>query len=217
MARVTLSAAPNRTIHIWHPDVAPDTSSLDRGCPFELSKLVRRSVHRAGMVTLPKGDLVDGELRRPAHSGPGRQPVPTADELLVLGPVTRLIVQGRDIACQLEVVMRERILTVEPLVTVVAGDVGLVVLAAFELVDDRTSLFPVALRAPPGGLCEGREWFACLTGWSRTVDQQSRQDQAAPNDNGNEDRPERHGYQALKPPRPLNESSPFLVGTLRGS
>ena len=113
--------------------------------------------------------------------------MPTACELVVLGPVTRLTIERGDLARQLEVVVSELILTVESLVTVVTGDVGLAVLAAFELVDDGRRLFPVALRASPGGLREGWELLTRLACGSRTVDQERRQDQAAPDHDGDED------------------------------
>ena len=159
---------------------------------FQHRERVRGAIHGAGMVPLAEGDLLSGQLRRPAHGCPGRQPVPTAGELLVFGPVARLTVQRRDRARQHEVVVLDLVLTLEPLVAVVARDVGLAVLTAFELVDDRRGLFPVALRASPRGLHEGWEWLARLTRRSRAVDYQSPQDQAAPDDDRDEDRPERH-------------------------
>ena len=152
MAGVALGAAPDRPIRIGRPDVvAPETSRLDRSGSFQHRQSVRGAIDSAGMVPLAERDLVSRQPRCPAHGRPGRQRVPAAGELLVLGPVARLTVQRCDLARQHKVVVLQLILTIERLVTVVAGDVGLAVLAAFELVDDGRGFFPVALRAPSGG------------------------------------------------------------------
>jgi len=193
MAGVAFCATPDRTVRIGPPDVvAPETSRLDRSGSFEQGECIWGAIDGAGMVPLAERDLVSGQPCRPAHGRPGRQRMPTPRELLVLGTVARLTVQRCDLACQHEGVVLEIVLTVERLVTVVAGDVGLAVLAAFELVDDCRGFFPVALRAPAGGPRESREWVARVTRRSGAVDHQRRYDQAAPDHGRNEDRPEWH-------------------------
>ena len=113
--------------------------------------------------------------------------MPTASELVILGLVACLAVQGGHLTCQHDVVVLKLRLTVQRLVTVIAGDVGLAMLTPLELVDHGRGFFPVTLRAPTRGLCELRNRRPCVTQRPRAVHHHRRDDEAAPDEERDED------------------------------
>ena len=118
--------------------------------------------------------------------------MPAAGELLVFRPVAAPAVQGGDVASQLEVVVVVRFPPLERLMAFETGDVGAAMLAPLELVDDRGSLAPVALRTPPRRSHQFGPRLPDLRFEPGVVDQQRPQQQAAADGNGNQDRPEGH-------------------------
>ena len=150
MARVALGAAPDRAVLIRPADlVAADAPGGGGRCAFQQGECIRRTIHRAGVMSLAERDLVGRHVGRASDRGPRRQRVPAAGELIVLGAVAALAVQRRHVLRQTEVVMVVCLLPVVRLMTVEAGDVGAAVLAAFELMDDGRGLFAMALGAAP--------------------------------------------------------------------
>ena len=118
--------------------------------------------------------------------------MPAAGELLVLGAVTALTVQRRDVPGQPEVEVVVGLLPLAGLVAIETGDVSAAVLAALELVDDGGRLLAMTLGAAPGRRYELRKRLINLGRGSGVVYQQGAQQQGAADGDGNKYRPKWH-------------------------
>ena len=149
------------------------------------------------MELLGDGDLFGAEIPGSPHGRPGGGGMAAAQVLAILGSMALAAVgRGQGLGDR-EPAMRQRLLAFPGLVAIEAGHAHPCVTAALELMHDGRSFAAMALRTLAGGADEIRHRLLNLNFGTQAVNHESRDDQRAPDHDGNENRAEGHRVSLL--------------------